>query len=185
MDDNTPVVDPNLDPDINLDLPDIACEYYDQDQFLNNFSQANYFKCLHINARSLISNISDIQQYLNILGDNFSIIGVSETWLKDIDDPLVKLDGYAMEGFCRKHKRGGGVALYIKNDLTYKTRQDICSNTEDFEACFIEIENSASGNIVDGIVYKPPEVSCSTFSDSFNETLAQVQNDKKTGVYFR
>ena len=56
---------------------------------------------LQVNARSLASTISDIPQYLDILGNDFSIIVFSETWLKHIDDPLVKLKGYAMEGFCR------------------------------------------------------------------------------------
>ena len=45
------------------------------------------------------------------MGEDFSIIGVSETWLNDTDDPLVKLRSYVMEGYCRKHKQGGGVFM--------------------------------------------------------------------------
>lgn len=178
---DTPMADPNLDPDTNLDVPNIDCEYYDQDQFLSTFCQADRSKSklLHINARSLAKSISDIQHYLDILEDDFSIIGVSETWLKDINDPLVKLKGYAMEGFCRQHKRGGGVALYIKNDLTYKTRHDLSLNSDKFESCFVEIVNPTSGNIIVGTVYKPPDIVCSDFTDSFNDILAKVHNDRK------
>ena len=152
------LVHPNLDPDINLDNPDIICEYYDQDRFVNNFTLNTNSKFLHINARSLVNSISDIQHYVSLLGNDFSIIGISETWLHNIDDPLIQLDGYSIEGVCRQHKRGG-VALYINENYIYRTRNDLCLNTVYFESCFIEIESAVSGNIIVGILYKPPDTS--------------------------
>ena len=78
-----------------------------------------------------------------ILGENFPIIGISESWLTDINDPLIKIPGYVIEGFCRQNtERGGGVELYIKEEYTstYKIRDDLCVNTSGFESCFIEIQ---------------------------------------------
>ena len=40
--------------------------------------------------------------------------------------PLVSNPGSVMKGFCRQTKRGGGVVLYIREDYTYKIRDDIC-----------------------------------------------------------
>ena len=172
------LVHPNLDHDINLDNPDIICDYYDQDRFFNNFTLNTNSKFLHINARSLVNSISDIQHYVSLLGNDFSIIGISETWLHNIDDPLIKLDGYSIEGVCRHHKRGG-VALYINENYIYRTRNDLCLNTVDFESCFIEIESAVSGNIIVGILYKPPDTSCVNFIDGFNKILGHVQNENK------
>ena len=112
--DHTTIVNPDIDPDLNVECLDIHCAYYDQDDFLKDFSQNNDMKLLHINARSLLQNISNITHYINLLEDRFSIIGISETWLKDINDPLIQIPNFTIEGVCRKNRRGGGVALYIK-----------------------------------------------------------------------
>ena len=39
--------------------------------------------------------------------------------------------------------------------------------------------NHKSGNIIVGIICKPPDVPCSNFTDAFNDTLSQVYNDRK------
>ena len=49
----------------------------------------------------------------------------------------------------------------------------------DFESCFIEIESAVSGNIIIGILYKPPDTSCVNFIDGFNKILGHVQNENK------
>ena len=82
-------INSNIDPDINFHLPSIICEYYDQDQFANEYTSNTDLKILHINSRSLAKNIDDIRQYINLLRDKFPIIGISESWLTDITDPLV------------------------------------------------------------------------------------------------
>jgi hypothetical protein len=87
----------SIDPDLNFEAPDIGCDYYDQDQFLDNFRSNTDSKLLHINARSLPKNISNIVNYLNLLENCFSVIGISETWLKDIQDPLIQIQNYTIE----------------------------------------------------------------------------------------
>ena len=57
------------------------------------------------------------------------------------------------------------MALYIKEDITYKIRHDLYHNTEDFESRFIEIVNTTSGNMIVGTVYIPPDASCSNVND--------------------
>ena len=88
----------DIDPDINLLSPTITCEYYDQDQYLNKYTSNNCQKLLHINARSLTKNIDNIRDYITILGDNFPIIGISESWLNDLNDPLIRILGYISAG---------------------------------------------------------------------------------------
>ena len=68
-----------------------------------------------------------------------------------------------MEGFCRQNKRGGGVALYIRDDIVYKTRNDISVNNSDIESCFIELVNNHNSNVVIGVVYKSPSAPLNNF----------------------
>ena len=46
--DMTYFVDPNMDPDLNYDLPDISCDCYDQNIFLNTFNVNTNAKLLQI-----------------------------------------------------------------------------------------------------------------------------------------
>jgi exonuclease III len=172
---------PSLDPDTNFQAPVINCDYYDQDQFLNAFNKkkCSNMKLLHINARSLPRNITCIRNYVNLLENTFSIIGISESWLKDTQDPLVQMHNFSMEGFCRQNKRGGGVALYIRDDIVYKTRNDISVNNSDIESCFIELVNNHNSNVVIGVVYKSPSAPLNNFIELINDILACVNNENK------
>ena len=93
---------PQIDPDENFQAATSNCDYYDQDEFLNAFSKTRCpnLKILHINARSLNKNFTSIKSYLNILQNPFSVVGISETWLQDIQDPLVQIHNFSMEGSC-------------------------------------------------------------------------------------
>ena len=135
---------------------DKNCNYYDQNEFLDNFITSTDIKLLHFNARSLRKNISGIIQYIDLLQKSFAVIGISETWLNDMHDPLIQIPNYAIEGTCRQSKRGGGVALYVQEDLMYKIRNDLSSNNPDIDSCFIELINTGKANIIIGIIYKPP-----------------------------
>jgi hypothetical protein len=54
---------------------------------------------------------------------------------------VVGLKGYVVECASRKDKGGGGVALFVKEGLTYKTRPDLGIFEEgEFESVFVEID---------------------------------------------
>ena len=53
----------------------------------------------------------------------FGIIGLVESWLKDKPLNYFNLSGYNLECQNRIKKRGGGVCLYIKDDIKYKLRK--------------------------------------------------------------
>ena len=48
-----------------------------------------------------------LYKYLYNLKHNFSVIGISETWLQDANYNLYSMDGYKMVEKHREHKRGG------------------------------------------------------------------------------
>ena len=54
---------------------------------------------------------------LGSLKKPFSVIGISETWLTDCTAELINITGYNFVSNHRKFKTGGGVDIYLQNDL--------------------------------------------------------------------
>ena len=80
-----------------------------------NTSKAE-IKCVCLNARSIINKKNE----LNIMVDDIKphIIGITESWAhKDITDAELGLEGYVMFRKDRIGKKGGGVLLYIKENI--------------------------------------------------------------------
>ena len=48
---------------------------------------------------------------------NYDIIGISETWWDESCDWGVAIDGYRLFRRDRQGRRGGGVAMYVKQGL--------------------------------------------------------------------
>lgn len=68
---------------------------------------------VHFNVRSLRNKFDDVIC-------SFSLIALAETWLNEshINDET-QIPGYRNVMVNRKHKTGGGVSLYIKDDFDY------------------------------------------------------------------
>ena len=86
----------------------------------------------------------------------FSDVGITETWLQD--PPLgVNIDGY---NFVYKNCRissGGGVGLYLSDNLDYRIPTDIYVDEDDvMESLFIEIIRPHERNVIVGLIYCPP-----------------------------
>ena len=56
--------------------------YFDVDAF-NNLSKGKTFNLIHFNSRSLNRNFDAIKDYLSLLDHNFTVMGFTETWLRD------------------------------------------------------------------------------------------------------
>lgn len=66
-------------------------------------------------------------------------VGISETWL-DESSQSVEIDGFDFIHKPRANRAGGGVGLFISNDLNFKLRNDLnFVNTVVAECQFIEI----------------------------------------------
>ena len=70
------------------------CDYYHEEKFKQEiskkFQDQPHFSFLHLNIRSLMNKVDDLQQYLAEIEDNFSVIGISETWLDNNIQSLVQ-----------------------------------------------------------------------------------------------
>ena len=118
------VCDDSCESDLNDHFGEIFpdCKYHS----VNEFNTCNrnplclpgeYF--IHLNARSLNSNFRQIEFYLKSLDYTFDVIAVSETWMSHNSNNF-NIPGYDAYHIVREHKKGGGVACYVKQELTSK-----------------------------------------------------------------
>ena len=78
-----------------------------------------------INARSL--NAEKVDELQVIVDDyDIAVACITETWFMEyMDDTNLALDGFCLERKDRGHRRGGGVACYIRNDIEYNRLREL------------------------------------------------------------
>ena len=59
------------------------------------------------------------------MSPQFTVIGLSETWLNSSKCKFYNLEGYNHEFIYRDIKSGGEVSLFIKDNISYQGREDL------------------------------------------------------------
>jgi exonuclease III len=78
---------------------------------------------LLFNARSLFNKIDELMIIIN--QQNADVIMVTETWLTDaIPDEALHIPDFTIVWKDRPTRTGGGVAVYIRESLSFKIRPD-------------------------------------------------------------
>ena len=171
----------NIDPDNNFfNNIQNSCNYYTDEQFIKKFKQDKSLSVIHFNARSLKANIYKIKDYINKLKHEFDIITISETWL-DLSSNMndVQLSGYNFFHVNRTVKRGGGVAVYIRNHLKCKLIKELSMSVDGFyDQIFVELLMEKSKNIVIGCFYRAPGSPLEIFNESLDSCLNSIVSKK-------
>ena len=142
----------------------------DFDSFYDCFKQKG-LHFIHLNIRSLISKVSE----LRILANNCSasIIAISETWLdSSISDSEISINGYTVIRSDR-NREGGGVCLYIKDNLAFNYRSDL--SNDNVESLWVDILLPKTKPIVVGVCYRPPKDK--SFLDHFELIFSKIRSD--------
>lgn len=179
-------VDRNIDPDKNLLNQNKHVSYF-TDYELNEFiSKAKCYddSCLsvmHLNARSINKNIDNILILLQSLTVKFSVLAITETWIDEtFNQSVPQIPGYSSLSKPRIGKKGGGLALYIKNDLKYKVVEfNDSARYSDFEFLFIDLTDRQARV---GVIYRPPNTNIDSFNEQYNSMLHQAASTKKTVI---
>ena len=108
----------------------------------NYFQDKKGLHILHMNARSLISNIDIIKPIIE--NSNISVVTISETWLNDmLPDKFIEIKGYKVlrrdrttcHGTSQNPKRDGGLVIYLSDDIKdYIVRSDLSLCNKDIES---------------------------------------------------
>ena len=137
------------------------CMYYDVDDMDKFVEPGNGFTltCIHMNIHSLPSKYDQLRCLISNLKDVGIVIHcimLCETFLTDINSNMFPLPGYQLYYNNRKHGRGGGVALYIRNEFQARLRSDLIINHDkQFESILAEITLNDK-KIMVGEIYRVP-----------------------------
>ena len=165
------------------------CNYYYEHSFstiiqtrFKNMIDLNVFSLCHINIRSMKANLTSFEICLQNLEFEFSVIGITETWLTDSNSDLYNINGFNFVETHRTGRSGGGVGIFLRNNILYQIRSDLTLNNEFIESIFIEIDKdlfNKNWNIIIGVIYRPPNTDLKLFSDDINELLDTLEREHK------
>lgn len=131
----------------------------------------------HINAQSLTAHIEEVWVILDT--QVFDVFAVSESWLKpSISSRDVDIAGYTLYRNDRINKIGGGVAVYVRNNLKVKvlftTPQEYTARPE---FMFLEVGLYGANALLLGVCYRPPRIGHMTdFEDALLRILPNYNN---------
>ena len=179
---------PNIDPDCNLLTTDnfANTKYYLENDIndvikRNNLSEEE-FSLMHLNIRNLPKNIGKFSDFLLVIDNRFSFIGLSETWLNNDNIDPYELPGYKSIHLTRPSKKGGGVSLYVHRSHDYIELSEMSIITEYLECVFIEVKTqlkTCNKKAIVGAVYRPPNTSITAFIEHVINSIQTLQVENK------
>ena len=120
-------------------------DYYFEDQFnelLYNTECLQNLSYLHANISSLKANRGMFETFIDNLQKFFFYHWSKWTWLTSINADLHDMHGYTHVYLCRQGRHGGGVILFVSNNISFIVQQDLTASTDEVEQLFIEIDKS-------------------------------------------
>ena len=107
----------------------------------------------HINSQ--VSKLDEI--YTTLVTDNkFDVISLSETWLTDIhSNEDIAIENYITFRKDRSSGRGGGLVVYVLNDISSIRRHDLEQYVTACEIIWLEL-CYGTHKVLLGTCYRPP-----------------------------
>ena len=174
--------------DSNLDLNLISFEQHTVNSFIDNQDpMSKSLKIIHHNARSLMKpgRLDEYHLYLHSLKNPFDILIFTETWLTKDKIDQCNFDDYhpihlirPIDNHVDFKERGGGISIFVKNNLRYKHRTDLNIMFSFMECSFIEITYNNQNYLIGGI-YRIPKTSINLFIEQFNRLIERIKYTHK------
>ena len=131
---------------------------------------------IHLNINSLLSKIDE--QWEIARKTRATVIGITESKLDgSVLDGEINIDGYKLVR-SDQNRHGGGVACYIRSDISFNVRGDFSSEIENI---FLDILLPKTKPILIGKLYRPPDQS--KFLDNLSTSISQTCSFNEQEVY--
>ncbi|KAK4827614.1 LOW QUALITY PROTEIN: hypothetical protein QYF61_019539 [Mycteria americana] len=109
-------------------------------------------KCLYTNACSMGNKQEELEAI--VYQENYDMVAITETWWGDSHNWSAAMDGYKFFRRDRRGRRGGGVALYVRECLD---SLEVNDGDDRVECLWVRIRGKANkADIVVGVCYRPP-----------------------------
>ena len=182
-DDRTLLRNPDIDPDANFyNCINVCSSKYISLEQLNVDDTMHYRNCLsvaHINCRSIMNKLPDIQLFLVQTGA--IVLAVTETWLNDNTEDTVFIPGFNFIHKSRTGSRGGGTGFFVRKDIRFEQINGDWTNARNntFESIFIKLPQANGKDVVIGTMYRPPGPKLDQFNEDLDHMMDKLSNMKK------
>ena len=155
----------------------ISSKYYTPTEFLKAKISKNSFSVFHMNIASLQLHINELRSLISLLDHPFSVIGISETKIRNEPLKNIQIPGYVFHGI-ESTTNCGGCGFYIRNDLDFSIRKKLnktSNNVAESFFCEISLKNR---KILVGVLYRH-HTSINNFVDNFfSDILQKITKEK-------
>ena len=178
----------NIDPDGNLsqllDNPDLFnCPLLTTETFKQTVlpSLKENISIICFNIRSFNKNIDEFLGFLTNCNHSFDIIILTETWARDETQSLCHISGFNSTHNFRPEKRGGGVSIFVKENLPFDVIDELNISNEEIECVGIKLSSTTS-NVSTTIlgIYRQPRGNYHSFQTKMEQIITThnlTQND--------
>ncbi|GAB0189218.1 hypothetical protein GRJ2_001387100 [Grus japonensis] len=115
---------------------------------------AAQLKCIYTNACSMGNKQEELEAIMQL--ENYNILAITETWWDDLHNwsAATAVDGYKLFRRDRQGRRGGGVALYVRECFDCLELND---GDDKVECLWVIIRREANkADTMVGVCYRPP-----------------------------
>ncbi|GAB0208991.1 hypothetical protein GRJ2_003364800 [Grus japonensis] len=110
-------------------------------------------KCLYTNTRSMGNKQEELEVCVRLQGQD--LIAITETWWDSSNDWNAVMDGYILFRKDRPARQGGGVVLYVREQLECI---ELRLGVDEVESLWVRMKGQANmGDTVVGVYYRPPD----------------------------
>ena len=150
-----------------------VCDYLDVDEKISVCDSE--LAILQLNIRGLYNKVGKLKELLtdSFKGKNPDIILLCETW-QSKNSPIPIIEGYQVIQKYREHRKGGGVAILISENLNHRRRPDLESNTNVLEYCAIEVK-LARENVICCSCYRTSNTDVKIFQTEYESLLNKLK----------
>ena len=177
-----------IDPDANHFEANIDFQTHTKETFIcKQDIDPSSLKLTHHNARSLMTDgrLDEFHTLFKTLNNPFDILVFTETWLTPDKVELCHFDNFQSIHLLRPKDgnmdfkvRGGGVSIFIKNNLQFTHRQDLDIMLPYIECSFIEIKHNNNNYLIGGI-YRVPNTNIDCFIEKLNSVVEPLKSSFK------
>ena len=128
-------------------------------------------KALCVDARSIRNKVDELN--VQIVINEYDIVGITETWLQGDQGWELNIQGYSIFRRDRQERKGGGVALLVREEINAIERKDI--SPQNVESIWVELHNTKGQKTLLRGVYRPPN-SSSEVGDGIKQEIRNACN---------
>jgi Reverse transcriptase (RNA-dependent DNA polymerase) len=153
---------------------DIISDIFKQDivdDFDAWFETVSGISVLHLNVRSIYKHWNQLKAALQLQIGKFDILILTEIGVQTVDE-YYSLDGYNSFSKTRSRQRGGGILIFIKENINFEIKASASCHFENI-CGILTVENSIKIFLL--AVYRPPSNSKSEFINELKEICNKIK----------